>query len=244
MLYVAALLFAGLMYTPGMAWFILLAFVVMASKGYLLISKTAVKHRILAATLFLLLIAPLILAVVRDPRTSLAILALPEQMPTSVLALDRAEDLFRSLFWKGTGPAEIMLVGTPVLNVIEISLIVIGVLIQMRNARLKSNLFVLGGAVLLIVLIVLGNIIQYPMLMPFLYLSMASGLYYLVSQWLEVFPVNPVANMFGTSLVLLLVATSCLYHARQYFIGWPHSAATHVVFSQPQPSEYGVPRDK
>lgn len=244
MLYVAALLFAGLMYAPGMAWFILLAFVVMASKGYLLISKTAVKHRILAATLFLLLIAPLILAVVRDPRTSLAILALPEQMPTSVLVLDRAEDLFRSLFWKGTGPAEIMLVGTPVLNVIEISLIVIGVLIQMRNARLRSNLFVLGGALLLIVLIVLGNIIQYPMLMPFLYLSMASGLYYLVRQWLKVFPINPVANMFGTSLVLLLVATSCLYHARQYFIGWPHSAATHVVFSQPQPSEYGVPQDK
>lgn len=244
MLYVAALLFAGLMYTPSMAWFILLAFVVMASKGYLLISKTAVKHRILAATLFLLLIAPLILAVVRDPRTGWAILALPEQMPTSVLALDRAEDLFRSLFWKGTGPAEIMLVGTPILNVIEISLIIIGLIIQIRSARLRNNLFVLGGALLLFALIVLGNIIQYQMLVPFLYLSMASGLFYLVRQWLKVFPSNPVANFFGTSLVLLMVATSCLYHGRQYFIGWQHSAATHKVFSQQQPSEYGGPRDK
>lgn len=70
-------------------------------------------------------------------------------------------------------------------------------------------------------------------LIPILYLLAAVGLAYLLSEWYKVFPRNPIARGVGFLLVAAVVALSCLYNLRVYFVVGTHNKATVNMFICP-----------
>lgn len=240
-LYLAAIAIALLLYIPGMFWFIIVGFVVLNQRLIEAFRALALKHQIIIGAIIAALTTPLIWACVTQPSLILTSLALPTSLPSWSEIMIRARNLLVSLFWSGQGPAEIMLVGAPLFTMVEFGLLFIGISLQFKRPRLRSNFFVLGATLFVILLIIFGGIINYVTLTSIFSVLMAGGLFYLLSQWHKVFPVNPVAHIVATVFVFLLVATSVLYHTRAFFVAWPHSTATHKAFSEQQPTVYKMP---
>lgn len=237
-LYISVVIVAALMYAPGIPWFVIIGILIMAKRISKEYRRLAVKDRILLALLAAMLIMPLVWGIVRTPLMSLTLLGLPSALPGLQEIGQNASDLVRSLFWSATGPAEIMLIGAPLLTIAEFGLLATGLIVLMRDIRLKSNIFLVGSTILITLLIVLGGDMTYVALTPLLYLGMASGIFYLLREWLRVFPVNPIANTVGTALVLMLVLSATLFHFRAYFIAWPHSDGVAETFIYSQPASY------
>ncbi len=237
-LYCAAILPTLLLYTPGMFWFIAIGVALTNKRLFRAYSTLAIKHKILISMLILMLLVPLILACIQQPELALTSLGLPNALPAWSEIATRAKDLVLSLFWSGKGPAEIMLVGAPILTLVEFGLIFIGFGVQFRKPKLKSNYFVIGATIFLLLLIILGGVINYLTLVPIFGLLMAGGLFFLLSQWKKVFPINPVAHGVAWLFVSILITTSVLYHTRAFYIAWPHSESTHAAFSESQPEKF------
>lgn len=237
-MYVGATTLALLLYIPGMLWFVLVGAIVLNKRIYHAFRQLPTKHQLCIGVLVVVLLAPLIWSSIKHPSIALASLGLPASIPSWHVITERANNLLRALLWSGRGPAEIMLVGAPLLNLIEFSLLFIGIAIQFKKPRYKSNFFIVGATLFIILLIIFGGIVNYVTLTPLLCLLMASGLFYLLTQWHKVFPVNPVAHFVGTMLVFGLVAVSALFHTKAFFTAWPRSNATRAAFSHPQPTHY------
>ncbi len=240
-LYLAAITLTVLLYIPGMFWFIAVGFAVLNKRLFSAFRMLALKHQIIIGAIIALLITPLVWACVNQPHLALTSLALPNTLPSWSAIASRASNLAQSLFWSGQGPAEIMLVGAPLLTIVEFGLLFIGIGVQFKQPRLRSNLFVIGAMLFIVLLIILGGVINYVTLTPIFSLLVASGLFYLLAQWHKVFPVNPVAHIIGTTLLFALIAAPILYHTRAFFVAWPHSSATHAAFSETQPAKYIEP---
>jgi len=236
-LYISTIAIASLLYTPIMPWFLLVGGVVMFKAAKDVFMSLHLKHKILIPTLFLVLLAPLIWYIIRTPMSALTLVGLPHHIPSLHAMGTNLYRFARSLVWQGTGPADIMLVGAPILNVIEAGLIAAGFVTLARSIKLHSNMFIAGSVILLTVLIAFGETTYMP-LMPFLFLLLASGIFYLLNEWFDVFPLNPVANIIGTVAVCLVVGASILFHVRSYFVAWPHSTETQAVFRYQQPTHY------
>jgi hypothetical protein len=236
-IYISTAAIALLLYTPTMQWFIVVGGIVVLKAAKDVFKTLAIKHKILVPVFFLILIAPLAWHVIRMPLSALTLLGLPQQFPTLQEMGANMYAFGRSLVWSGTGPAEIMLVGAPILNVIEAGLIAAGIVTLIRSIKLRSNMFVASGLVLFIILVAFGATTYLP-LVPFLFLLLAGGIFYLLSEWFDVFPLNPVANIIGTVAIGLVIGASVFFHIRSYYIAWPHSNATRHAFRYPQPTNY------
>lgn len=234
-LYVIGIALAVTLYIPGMFWFIVIGAAVLNKRIVAAFRTLSLKHRVIIGTLFLLVISPLVWAGFKNPSIALNALALSDTLPTWSTIGERALRLGKSVVWSGQGPAEIMLVGAPLFTVVELGLLFIGLSLQLKRPRLKSNYFVLGATLFAILLILFGGELNYVTLTPIFSLLMAGGLFYLNKQWNKVFPVNPVAHIAGTVLACVLIMAPVLYHTRAFFVAWPHSIATHNAFSKAEP---------
>lgn len=237
-LYSTVVVLTLLLYIPGLIWFVLVGIGVLNTRIVRTFRSLPTRHQLYMAAIVVLLLTPLVWAYIRHPGLLLTSLALPATLPSWHDISTRAQSFVWSLFWAGKGPAEIMLVGAPLLNLIEFSLLFIGISMQFKKPRLASNFFILGATLFIILLIIFGGVLSYVTLTPLLYLLMASGLFYLLTQWHKVFPVNSVAHVVGATLVIGLLAVSSLFHVKAFYTAWPRSDATHAAFSQPQPSHY------
>lgn len=236
-LYISTIAIASLLYTPTLAWFLVVGGAVMFKGVKRIYMSLELKHKIILPALFLMLVAPLMWYIAHTPTSALTLLGLPQHIPSLSAMGNNIYTFVKALVWQGSGPAEIMLVGAPILNVIEAGLIAAGIVTLFRSVKLRSNMFIAGAISLFIILVALGETTYLP-LVPFLFLLLASGLFYLLTEWLDVFPVNPVASIIGTAAICLVVGASILFHVRSYYIAWPHSTHTQAAFRYPQPTQY------
>lgn len=237
-LYITVATLVFLLYIPGIIWFVLVGIIVLNKRILHTLKTLDAKHQIYLGLIVLVLLAPLAWAYIQHPSLALTGLGLPASMPQWHEIVSRAETFGRSLLWAGNGPAEIMLVGAPLLNIVEFSLLFIGIAVQFKKPRLTSNFFVIGATLFIVLLIIFGGIISYVTLTPLLYLLMAGGIFYLLTQWHKVFPINPFAHFVGMALICGLVAMSVLYHVESFYTAWPYNNATKAAFSRSQPTHY------
>jgi hypothetical protein len=80
------------------------------------------------------------------------------------------------------------------------------------------------------VLVGISGPVPLSLLVPLLYMGIATGLAYLLHEWLKIFPNNPLARGVGLGLIIVAVAISCTYNYRAYFIAWPNADATKTTF--------------
>lgn len=236
MAYAITAVIAACLYVPGMVWFALIGLYLMRKRIAYLFGKLGALHTALIFTLGIGLLVPLLLAMFRDITVARTIFGLPSTFPSPALLVDNFIHLGSSVVYKGYWPTEYWMYGAPLLNVGESVLFIAGLILLVKRPILRGNYFLLGTLIVSTVLIVIGGSATIAMLTPLIYLTISGGLFYMLDQWLTVFPRNPIAKYSGVLLLMTLVSFSILYHLRAYYTAWPNAPETKVVYSVKQPS--------
>ena len=134
------------------------------------------------------------------------------------------------LFVRGPKDAERWLGQLPLFDIFTLVVCLLGVYFYLRHwqasrTRLLGSFLVVSG-----VLVGLGGPVSLSFLVPILYMISATGIAYLLHNWLRSFPVNPIARGVGIGLISAAVAFSCIYNLRAYFVAWPHNHVTEATF--------------
>lgn len=211
-------------------WFLLA--VILIIRPQLLDHITAASRTQLAVAGGILLagLAVVATAVARDPQLVRQWLGLPAELP--MLAMMAKYAAASLLFVVGRGPfmPEVWLAHTPLLDAAMTAVFVLGVLFYAKrhaNARVR---LLMSFAAISAVLITLNGAPALAYLVPIVYLVAATGLAYLLHQWLQVFPRNPIARGLAFTLVAVLVTTTVSYHTQRYFIAWRNSPDTAEAY--------------
>lgn len=173
---------------------------------------------------------PLLISNLRDTGLLKTWLGLPAHLDAPLMLLKHFAGVFVHLFIRGPQYPDMWLGRAPLLDVFTLAMFFIGLYFyaghwQASRTRLLSGFFLVGA-----VLVALGGPVGLSLLVPLLYVVAATGITYLVKEWLKVFPLNPLARGLGLVLVTAAVALACTYNLRAYFVAWPHDDTTAAVF--------------
>jgi hypothetical protein len=230
-LYLTTSVLAVLLYIPGIIWLILAS--LLLQRHLLTDAWTTAKTvvgRISVAFLAGVLLAPLAVALVQTPSLLKTWLGLPATF-TSPGAVGHG--LLHSLsFFVYRGPAtpELWLQRAPILNFFGLVMLVLGCMFYAQHIRAPRTRLLISYVLLGGLLFALGGPVTISVLVPLVYLVIAAGFGYLLHEWLQVFPRNPLARAVGFGLMALAVALACLHDLRAYYVAWPHSPATQSAF--------------
>lgn len=227
---------AACLYIPVIVWFELIGLVLMRHRILYLFRKLGQLHTSLLILFGTLLTLPLLIRFIIEPESLRVILGLPSSIPAPALLLDNFMHLCSSIVYKGYWPTEYWMYGAPLLNAAESILLIAGLIMLVRRPILRGNYYLIGTLVTSTVLITLGGSATIALLVPLIYLTIAGGIYYLLNEWLKVFPKNPIARYTGMTLLMALAVFSVLYHFRAYYTAWPNAPETKSVYTIKQPS--------
>lgn len=229
--YLLAIILAICLYIPGFLWFELVGLLVLHTFIRQELAKMGSVHTGIISAIFVLLIVPLLWAGVHDLHVFRVVGGLPPAVPTIRTMFENALHLGSSIIYRGYWPPEYWLYGAPLLNIAEVVLFITGLIVLVRRPLLRQNYYLIGTLAVSTVLIILGGSVTIAMLVPLVYLTIAGGIFYLLDQWMTVFPRNPVARATGFTLILILATFSALYHLQAYYTAWPNSPETKAVYT-------------
>lgn len=234
--YLFAIITASLVYVPGMVWFELGGLLLWRKDIRLRLGHIARRwHKLLALLLMLAVLAPLIRACIIFPSQIRAVFGLPEHFASLPSILTNFWHMLLAIGIRSDSAPDLWLGHAPLLGIIQIILLIGGVYSFLRHLKLLRTLFLIGGLVGGLILASLNGPVTIAVILPFLYLLIAGGLYELLHEWLAVFPRNPIARFTGIGIVCIVVFFSVLYQWRAYFVAWPHNSITRATFSHRQP---------
>ena len=98
---------------------------------------------------------------------------------------------------------------------------------RLNNWRWRSVLILLGLAWLMSGFGVISPLA----LLPLLFISAGTGLAFLLKEWYEVFPRNPIARSCGLIIMFAVIGLNTAYVARSYFVGWANNPLTTSLYS-------------
>jgi hypothetical protein len=226
---VCFLLVAGLLYVPGMVWFIILG-LIWQWKTIDAVFKKHLAAVSIAGLGLLAALVPLVWAFYKHHALIKPWLGLPETWPGIMQIGENILKIPYHLFIHNEANPEMWLGTAPILDVFSLSMFGLGVYLYLRFGKLvRTRLFILIGAVMS-GLMAVGSSMTFTVIMPFVYLVVAGGVAYLMGQWFKVFPRNPIARTIGWSCIGIVVALACSFHLVHYFKGWPNVKATHDTF--------------
>ncbi len=221
-----------LAYIPGLVWFLIFG-IIWQRRAI----DSHIKHAqiaLLPATILgLALLAPLVIALTRQPQLLKPFAGLPSH------SLPPAYDIFRhiinvpfQIFFRGPNDPTIWLGRLPLLDLFSASMSILGVYAIYYRLKLDRTKLIIGALVIGGVLVGLQGPVSSVLLLPFIYFLVTAGIAYMLNQWFSVFPRNPLAKTIGTSLIVITVALSSYYNLRHYFIAWPNAPVTKQTFNQ------------
>lgn len=235
-LFLLFLFAAGLLYVPGMIWFIALG-VIWQWKAIDRIFRRHLGVVTLGAFGLLAVLAPLGRAIYKSPETAKVIAGLPAHgWPQPFEVLQRLADIPLALFIRSPLQPEHWLARLPVLDFFCMVMFGLGLWVFIKNFRLIRTHLMVVALIVGTVLISLGGLVSLSMIIPFVYVAVAAGVGFLLDRWYAVFPRNVIAQGVGIGLVTLAVVVSCWYGLRHYFIAWPAAPATQPIFQLEQPA--------
>lgn len=228
--YGALLAWLLLLYVPGMVWLL----VISAYTERKVVAKAWRYHQLwreipLSLLLLALSLPLLVLDVLRHGRL-VQWLGAPAAWPSVATVVRHELAVPYHLLVRGPAYPELWLARAPVLDIFTLVIALLGIIFYARHwqasrTRLLAGLFIGGG-----VLVGLGGPVSFSLLIPLVYVTAATGLAYLIHEWLRTFPRNPLARGVGFGVIGLAIGLSCLYNLRAYFVAWPHNATTQATF--------------
>lgn len=229
------LLASLLLYVPGMIWFLLAGIIWQWQTIAQKLLRTPVWMTIAALLPALALLFPLGWSIAHHPHLAETFIGLPGRFPTPGDILHNLLTLPGDLFFVPSSSfAGTSIAGLLTLDVLAVVLFIFGIYLYGKHFKLSRSLFLLGIAVIGVILVALGGISSM-VLLPFVYVVIGGGLAYLIGQWLSVFPRNIFARSTGIALLSILIAFSCIYNLRRYFVAIPNAVETRNTFVQTKP---------
>jgi len=217
------------LYTPGMIWFVALGLL----WQWKTIDAVFKKHLVIVTLGALLLFAalvPLGWALYHNHALVMPLLGLPTDWPTPLAMLENIFKVPYHLFVRNEANPVGWLGTAPILDVFSLTMFVLGGYIYLKKIRLLRTPLFLSVFILTGVLMAVGSSVTFTVIIPFVYLVIATGVSRLIDMWMDVFPRNPIARSVGWIAVAAIVVLACSFQLTHYFIGWPEAAATHEAF--------------
>ncbi len=219
-----------LLYIPGLVWFVLADIVVQ----YRYIGKGWQHHDEWWQRLLTLLIAvvwlPLLVFDLTRHGQLVAWLGLPAHFAASGTLVKQFLAVPVHLFIRGPQYPESWLGRAPILDVFALVVCALGIFFYAVHWQASRSRYLALLALMGFILVGLGGPVPLSLLVPLLYMAVATGIAYLLRDWLKTFPNNPLARGLGIGLVTVAVVLSCMYNYRAYFIAWPHNSVTKTTF--------------
>lgn len=221
---------AGLsFYVPGLIWFIV-AGVVHQRKH---IQTTIADARwVTPAGLFLfgILLVPLVWGIIGDQQLIFSSLGIPSTLKGLVAVPRNIAILPYRLLWSGPTDGSFWLTGTPLLDYMTAAFATLGLFSFFNHRKLDRSKVTISSLVMATILVGLSGSVTLGFLLPIIYLLAAAGLYFMIQQWLSVFPKNPFARSLMIVLIALSVTSVGYYQLRHYFLAWPRNPNTRQYF--------------
>lgn len=189
------------------------------------IASNIPKLKVIAAALIgLVVLSPLILAVILDPKIGLSLLGIPSTMPdlvSNIKILGQAYFDFTS-----SGPGQFL----PMYNLSSLLLAILG-LTRIFTTRYTARSYIITSWLILLIPISLINptktIVAF---VPFMLLT-AAGIDVLLHRWYRLFPRNPYARVAGLIPIVLLVVGISLTGIERYFYGYRYTPVATREYS-------------
>lgn len=230
------LLAGASMYVPGMVWFIVFV-MIWEWRQIDFLFRRHLWAVALGTLLFAASITPLVWAAYRSPQILKPLAGLPaEDWPSLSQLVENALNAPLALFVRTPADPVTWLAQLPVLDAFAAAMFVLGSYMYLKHARLgRAKLFV---PVLLVgwILVALGGGVTLTILVPFVYLIVATGVGFMCDSWLTIFPRNPIARFIGIGVVAIAVVTSISFQTRSYFLAWPNNPDTRSHFALKNPA--------
>lgn len=220
------------LYVPYMLWSVA---VVITTVALLYRHKLAVlnkKQLAISATLFAMLLLPLLISITQYPGQLREILGIPMQLPTVEQYGKNFLWQFSTLFFVAQPFPELYVGRLPLLDIFSVAMTFLGIyhFSKYMPKRRKISFAVLVAVLLLIV--PLSVMYQIPMAayVAIVYVFIAAGVYELLRQWFNYFPRNPFARNAAVVLVAVLIGMATLYNLQRFYIAWPNDPDTKAVY--------------
>ncbi|HSX47692.1 MAG TPA: hypothetical protein VLF63_02870 [Patescibacteria group bacterium] len=136
------------------------------------------------------------------------------------------------LFIRGPEFPELWLSKLPVLDIFSLVMSITGIMFYFQNFKNNRSKWLASLFLLSVILIGLGGAVSFSLIVPLAYLSLSTGIAYLIHVWLKIFPSNPLAKNIGLGIVSLAVVLSCIYNVKSYFVVWRNNEITKQTFSK------------
>ncbi|MGZ6005280.1 MAG: hypothetical protein ACXWLH_03960 [Candidatus Saccharimonadales bacterium] len=229
---IGIILAAWLIYIPGLVWFVVIGGIWQSKHIGEHLKDTKLSIPVIIG-LGVALLTPLAVAISRQPSLLKPMAGLQSG------GLPNPYDYFRHLlnvpfqiFFRGPNNPVVGLGRLPLLDVFTLTMFVLGIYTYIQRKQLDRSKILAGTLVIGSLLVALQGSLSIIVLAPVVYLIVTAGVGYFANQWLKVYPRNPLAKSIGIALVSLLVALSCIYNLRQYFVAWSQAPATKRVYQQ------------
>lgn len=228
--YGTMLLWGLLLYIPGVVWLVGLTIYWQRQyikQGWIRFGQWWQRSLyVLAGAIWL----PLLIINLSRPRNLATWLGLPHHLAAPLTLLKQFGDVFVHLFVHGPQYPQLWLVRAPLFDIFTLALSLIGIYFygrhwKMSRSRWLGSFFAIG-----VLLVALGGPVSLSIVVPLIYLAAATGIAFLLHDWLSVFPINPLARGLGIGLIVVAIGFSSLYNLRAYFVAWPHNSITKTTF--------------
>jgi 4-amino-4-deoxy-L-arabinose transferase-like glycosyltransferase len=227
-------------YVPGLVW--LVAFVAFWEwKQIDFLFKRHLWAVALGMLLFAALVAPLAWAIYRTPELAKQLAGLPAEGWPSVLGvLQNFAEMPLALFIRVPADPETWLGNLPVLDAFAAAMFVLGAYRYVKHSGLSRAKVFIPVLAAGWILASLGGAVSLSMIVPFLYIIVATGVSFMLDAWLKVFPYNPIAKGIGVGLICIAIIAACSFQLRHYFFAWPNNPQVRQTFSLQQSHTSGT----
>jgi 4-amino-4-deoxy-L-arabinose transferase-like glycosyltransferase len=217
-------------YTPGMVWFILIAFIFGNKRIVRTILKVKGVYSIAGLTVLFLLLLPLGYALSQHASLFKELLGLPQNFLSLAGTIESGTNAVSSLFIKLRQSIDYTVGEFALLNIAQVALTLIGFLSMWKRARRPALSLVALLVISLLLATLNNNIIFLSLGIPSIAILDAAGLRYLYKRWFAVFPLNPLAKAFAIILVCSVLLAHVLYGVRYALLAWPHNVETRKTY--------------
>jgi hypothetical protein len=219
-------------YIPYMLWLIAIAIGMIIYYEKDMLSNIKSWQITAAASIYAVLLLPLLVSLSRYPGQSLELLGLSKTFPTIGGYFSHLIELISSLFLRSPALPEMRIGHLPDLEIFSATMLILGVyyLIQRASSKKSIVLFAAFTTMMLILPFSPNFIMNSVVLLPLVYIAAITGIVELINQWFTYFPRNPLARNIGIGLLVFSITITCAYHLENYFVAWPNVPETKSVY--------------
>lgn len=219
-------------YIPGFWWLAIMVIIWERRAIRSAVKSTQWWFAVICGIIIIAGLIPLVWAGWHTPRVLLAISGLPQHLPTLKLLANNFVRVPKYLFVSGPNDPARWLGRVPILDIFSAVMLILGIYSLRFHLKQNNMRFLLVICLMLVLLVTVGGLTSITALIPLLYVIIGAGIAFMLQQWMAVFPHNPLARNFATTLMSIAIALVAYYHINHYFIAWPQTPATKQVFNQ------------